>query len=178
MFEEKTVSSRPVYQGRAFNVRVDTVINAAGENTTRDIVEHAECIAAVAVSDNGDIFLVNQYRKAVEKSLLEIPAGGIEPGEDPQSAVRRELQEEIGYLPGRLERLAGFYSTPGFCTEYLHIFLASELQTSRLTAEDTAAIDVVRLPPFQITEMIAREQICDSKSIAALLLYLNRYCRS
>jgi ADP-ribose pyrophosphatase len=172
MFEEKTISSQAIFQGRAFNVRVDTVINANGQETYRDIVEHGECIAVVAVDNNGEILLVRQLRKAVEKDLLEIPAGGIETGEDPAMAVKRELQEEIGFLPGRVEKLAGFYSSPGFCTEYLHLFLADELKPSRLVAEDTAAIEIVRIRSSQITKMIETGQICDAKSIAGLLLYL------
>lgn len=172
MYEEKTISSKPIFQGRAFNVRVDTVINANGEETFRDIVEHAECIAVVAVDNNGDILLVRQFRKAVEKDLLEIPAGGIEKGEDAEIAVKRELQEEIGFLPGRVEKLGGFYSSPGFCTEYLYLFLATDLKPSRLFAEDTAAIEIVRIRPSQITKMIETGQICDAKSIAGLLLYL------
>jgi ADP-ribose pyrophosphatase len=172
MFEEKTVSTRPIYQGHAFSVRVDTVINAGGQKTTRDIVEHAPCIAAVPVDDNGQILLVRQFRKAIDKDLLEIPAGGIEAGEDPETAVRRELQEEIGFLPGRLKKLAGVYTTPGFCNEYLYLYLATELKTSRLVAEDTAAIEVVRIQPSQIMGIIESGQIEDSKTIAALLLYM------
>jgi ADP-ribose pyrophosphatase len=172
MFEEKTISTQPIFKGHAFNVRVDKVINAGGQTTTRDIVEHAACIAAVAVDDNGDIWLVKQFRKAVEKALLEIPAGGIEPNETPENAVKRELQEEIGFLPGKLEMLASFYSSPGFCTEFLYLYLATELQPSRQFAEDTAAIETVRIQPSQIMGLIKSGQICDAKSIAGLLLYL------
>jgi len=170
--EEKTTSSRYVFRGRAFNVRVDTVINAEGHETTREIVEHAECVAVVPVDKNGEILLVRQYRKAVEKELLEIPAGGIDPGEDPETAVKRELQEEIGHIPGRLERLAGFYSTPGFCNEYLHLYLAADLSPSQLYAEDTAGISTVRIQPGDIDRLISSGEICDSKSIAGLLYYL------
>lgn len=173
MVEEKSIASRYFFRGRAFNVRVDTVINAAGEETTREIVEHAECIAAVPVDSNGDILLVRQYRKAVEKELLEIPAGGIDPGEDPDTAVKRELQEEIGYIPGKIERLNGFYSTPGFCTEYLYLYLATDLRPGRLYAEDTAGIQIVRVRPRQVLRMIRSGEICDSKSIAGLLYYLD-----
>lgn len=173
MVEEKTLSSRRIFQGRAFSVRVDTVINAAGEETTREIVEHADCIAAVPVDSNGDILLVRQYRKAVEKELLEIPAGGIEPGEDPESAVKRELQEEIGYIPGRIERLSGFYSTPGFCNEYLYLYLATDLQPGQLYAEDTAGISVARVSPRRVYSLIRSGEICDSKTIAGLLYYLD-----
>ncbi len=172
MAEEKTLSSRPIFNGRAFNVRVDTVINAGGEETTRDIVEHVPCIAVIPVDKNGDIVLVRQYRKAVEKYLLEIPAGGIDPGEDPDTAVKRELQEEIGCIPGYIERLGGFYSSPGFCTEYLYLYLAMDLKPGQLYAEDTAGIEVVRIKPDRIREMILSQEICDSKSIAGLLYYL------
>lgn len=172
MVEEKTISSRYIFKGRAVNLRVDTVIAADGEESTREIVEHSECIAVVPVDSNGDILLVSQYRKAIEKEILEIPAGGIDPGEDPDTAVKREMQEETGYLPGRVERMNGFYSSPGFCTEFLYLYLAAELKPSRLTAEDTEGISVVRIKPREIKRMIRNGEICDSKSIAGLLYYL------
>ena len=172
MAEEKTIDSRYIFKGRAINLRLDTVITADGRESTREIVEHAECIAVIPVDANGDILMVRQYRKAIEKELLEIPAGGIEPGEDPETAVKREMQEETGFLPGRVERLNGFYSSPGFCTEFLYLYLAADLQPSRLIAEDTAGIDVIRVQPRQIREMIGNGEICDSKSIAGLLYYL------
>ena len=173
MAEEKTLKSRSIFKGRAFNVRVDTVINASGDQTTREIVEHPECVAVVPVDANGDILLVRQYRKAVEKDLLEIPAGGIEPGEDPETAVKRELQEEIGRLPGRMVRLGGYYSSPGFCTEYLYLYLAADLKASQLYAEDTSAIQTVKVKPNQIRRLIRSGEICDSKSVAGLLYYLD-----
>ncbi len=171
MAEEKTVSSRYIFKGRAINLRVDTVINANGEETTREIVEHAECIAVVPVNENGEILLVRQFRKPIEKEILEIPAGLIEAGEDPATTAFRELQEEIGFKPGKLERLTGFYSSPGFCTEYLHLFLARDLKPSRLYAEDTAGIEVVAIKPEQIETLIKSGEICDAKSIAGLLYY-------
>jgi len=124
--EEKTLSSRYIFKGRAFNVRVDTVINAGGQETTREIVEHGECVAVVPVDAEGQILMVRQFRKSVEKELLEIPAGGIEPGEEPVAAVKRELQEEIGCLPGRVERMGGFYSTPATA---LNIYIFTWLRT-------------------------------------------------
>jgi len=174
--EEKTIASKFIFKGRALNLRLDTVINAEGNETTREIVEHAECIAVVPVDINGDILLVRQFRKALEKDLLEIPAGGIDPGEDPPTAVERELQEEIGYIPDRIERLTGFYSSPGFCNEYLHLFLATGLKTSRLYAEDTPGIVTVRIKPSQVKRLITSGEICDSKSVAGLLYYLD-YCK-
>jgi ADP-ribose pyrophosphatase len=170
--EEKTVASRSIFKGRAFNVRVDTVIDASGDQTTREIVEHADCVAVVPVETSGEIVLVRQYRKAVEKELLEIPAGGIDPGEDPPAAVKRELQEEIGFLPGKLEKMGGFYSSPGFCSEYLYLYLATDLKPGRLYAEDTEGIQVVRVKPRQIRKLIESGEICDAKTIAGLLQYL------
>jgi ADP-ribose pyrophosphatase len=96
---EKTLTSQIIYDGRVVKLRVDTVQTADGRQTTREIVEHADCVAVVAVDADDNVLLVNQFRKPVERELLEIPAGGIDAGEDAETAVRRELQEEIGYLP-------------------------------------------------------------------------------
>ncbi len=169
---EEKLATRRVYKGRAINVRVDTVQKTSGVTTTREVVEHADCIAVVALDEQGNILLVRQYRHPVGKSLLEIPAGGIDPGEEPLDAVRRELQEEIGYFPQKIHKLGGFYSIPGYGTEYLHCFLATELVPARLVAEDTGDIELVRIPPDEIPRLIASGEICDAKSIAALLTFL------
>jgi ADP-ribose pyrophosphatase len=172
--EEKTLSTEHVFRGRAVALRVDTVEKPGGVKTTREVVEHSDCIAVVAVDQDGKILLVRQYRKPVEEELLEIPAGGIELGETPAEAVCRELQEEIGYFPNNLEDLGGFYSAPGYCTEYLHLFLATELTPSRLEAEDTHAIQVVRVSPNKVLGLINSGEICDAKSVAGLLRFLWR----
>ena len=169
---EKTLSSQPIYEGRAVKLRVDTVQTTSGRETTREIVEHADCIAVVVVDDDNNVLLVKQFRKPVEKELLEIPAGGIDPGEDTETAVCRELREEIGYLPQRLKCLGGFYSAPGYCTEYLYLYLATDLIPSQLFAEDTEGIEVVRVPISQIPGLITSGRICDAKSIAGLLTFL------
>ena len=170
--EERTLSSQLIYEGRAVKLRVDTVQMASGRKTTREIVEHADCVAVVAVDADNNVLLVNQFRKPVEKELLEIPAGGIDPGEDPETTVRRELREEIGYLPKRVERLGGFYSAPGYCCEYLYLYLATDLTPSRLHAEDTESIELVRVPITQIPGLTDSGKICDAKSIAGLLSFL------
>ena len=171
---EKTLSSQPIYDGQVVRLRVDTVRLPGGRETEREIVEHADCVAMVAIDAEGNILLVNQFRKAVEKELLEIPAGGIDPGEDPVTAVRREMQEETGYLPRRVERLGGFYATPGYGTEYLHLYLATDLVPSPLQAEDTEGISLVRVSASQIPALITSGRICDAKSIAGLLIYSAR----
>ena len=172
MAEEKTLSSQTIYNGRAVGLRVNTVRLPSGRETTREIVEHADCVAIVPVDDSDNVLLVNQFRKPVEKKLLEIPAGGIEAGEDPATTVQREMREETGYLPQKVVRLGGFYAAPGYCTEYLHLYLATDLVLSPLEAEDTESINLVRVPLGQIPGLIESEAIRDAKSIAGLLLYL------
>ena len=170
---EETISSQRIYDGRAVKLRVDSVKLRNGRQTTREVVEHSHCIAVVVIDENDNILLVKQFRKPVENELLEIPAGGIDAGEDPEEAVRRELREEIGYMPQKVLRLGGFYSAPGYCTEYLYLYLATELVPSQLTAEDTESINVVRVPIKEIPELITSGRICDAKSIAGLLIYLD-----
>lgn len=172
MAPEKTLSTEVVFEGRAIKLRVDTVETADRRTTTREIVEHAACICVIAVDDDDNVLLVKQFRKPLEKELLEIPAGGIDDGEDAEAAVVREMQEETGWRPRKLERLCGFYSSPGFCDEYLHLYLATDLVTGRLFAEDTASIELVRVPMARIPELIASAKIEDAKSIAGLLYYL------
>lgn len=165
---EKTLSSRYIYRGRVVNLRQDTVTSPGGP-LKREIVEHAECIVVVPLTGNHSLYMVRQFRKPVEKFLLELPAGGIEDGETPEEAVKRELQEEIGFLPRKLRYIGGFYSAPGFCTEYLHLFMAEDLKMSRGTAEDTHEIEVVEVSLSEVPRLIKKGEIEDAKSIVGLL---------
>ncbi len=171
MNEGKTLSSQLIYDGRVVKLRVDTVNIPGGRETRREVVEHIDCVAIVAIDTDDNLLLVKQFRKPVEKELLEIPAGGIEPGEDPVTTVRREMQEETGYLPQKVERLGGFYPAPGFCTEYLYLYLATDLTPSQLHAEDTESIKLTQVPISQIPSLITSGSICDAKSVAGLLIY-------
>lgn len=172
MLPEKKLSSQQIYCGRAINLHLDTVKKPNGKKATREIVEHSACVAVVALDDQDNVLLVRQFRYPVGKFLLEVPAGGIDSGEEPLNCVRRELQEEIGYLPQKIDNLGGFYSVPGYGTEYLHCYLATNLVPSHLVAEDTEGIELVRVPVNQIPQLIASGEICDAKSIAALLTFL------
>lgn len=172
MTRERTISSKVIYDGRAVKLRVDTVKMPDGRETTREIVEHSECIAVVAIDDKDNVLLVRQYRTPVEKDLLEIPAGGIDAGENPEEAVRREMQEETGFLPQKLIRLGGFYSAPGFCTEYLHLYLATDFIASQLFAEDTEGIKLERVPLSEIPALLTSGKFEDAKSIAGLYMFL------
>ena len=170
---EQLLSSKEIFRGHVVNLRIDTIEKKSGVVTTREIVEHKDCIAVVVVDEVDNILMVKQFRTPINKMLLEIPAGGVKDGEDLEDCVRRELQEEIGYLPAKLQRLGGFYAAPGYCSEYLHIFLATDLTISRLTAEDTDEIEVMRFTVPEILTMIDSGEICDAKSIAGLLKYIS-----
>ena len=163
---ERVLDSQHVYRGRAVHVRVDSVAKPNGKKTTREVVEHVDCVAILPIDSKGNILLVRQFRHPVNKELLELPAGSIDPGETPEEAATRELREETGYKPGKLERLGGFYAAPGYCTEYLHFFRASQLEKSPLTAEDTDEIEVVPVSPADVSGLVASGKVCDAKTIA------------
>ncbi len=166
---EFLVNSEQVYIGRAVRLRLDQVEKPGGKRTTREVVEHDDVVVILASASANEILLVKQYRYAVDRQLLELPAGGIDPGETPEEAARRELQEETGYYPNRLERLGGFYAAPGYCTEYLHLILASELEWRPLRAEDTDDIEVVTVRRADLPGLVRSGAICDAKSIAGVL---------
>jgi ADP-ribose pyrophosphatase len=140
-----------------------------GNLTTREIVEHRGAVAIVALDEDDNVLLVRQFRKPVESELLEIPAGTLEPGEEPESCALRELEEETGYNAGRLERILGFYSSPGFCSEYIHIYFATDLMRSKAKASADESIEVVKVPFSKALEMVLSGEICDAKTIIGLL---------
>jgi ADP-ribose pyrophosphatase len=172
MVEYRTLSTRYVHRGHV-NLRIDTVTTPGGQQAAREIVEHPDCVAIVPVDADGNILMVRQYRQAAGKTLLEIPAGGIDPGEDPVAAVKREMGEETGFSPRTVRRLGGFYSSPGFCTEFMHLFLVTDLVPNRLVAEDTDEIELVPTRPDELADLIQSGTICDSKSVAGILMYLS-----
>ena len=174
MHQERTIRSERVYEGKIIAVRVDTVELPSGRETRREIVEHSGATAIVAVDSEGDVLLVRQYRKPVERALLEIPAGGIEAGEDPLECARRELAEETGFAAVRWDKLGLFFTTPGFCTEDMHVFLATGLRPVEGSADFDETIELVRCPLSTVPELIASGEICDAKSIAGLLLALRK----
>ena len=167
---EPTVESMLVYQGRIVDLRVDTVRLPSGRLTTREIAEHSDSVCMVPLDSQGNVLLVRQYRKSVESNLLEVPAGGIEENEAPEDAVLRELQEEVGYTAGKITRLAGFWVSPGWCTEFMHAYLATELSPARLDADFDENITVIQVPLAQTIDLISSGEIQDGKSVASLLL--------
>jgi ADP-ribose pyrophosphatase len=172
--DERVLESRRVYDGRIVNLRVDTVAIDDGATATREVVEHVQAVAVVPVMADGRIVLVRQYRLPAGRELLEVPAGSLDPGEDPDTAAQRELQEEIGFATRRLSRLGGFWVAPGYCTEYIHIYLAKDLYESRLDADHDERIEVEIVTLDDALGRIDTGEIEDAKSICGLLQYARR----
>jgi ADP-ribose pyrophosphatase len=167
-FTEKLLASRTVYRGKIIKLRVDTVVLPDGRTGNREVVEYTGAVAVVPVNENRELLMVRQYRHAAGKTLLEIPAGKLEPDEDPKDCARRELLEETGFKAGKLDRLFSFFSTPGFTTEKLHLFLAADLKCSKQNLDEDEFIDVVTVPFEQALAMIWAGEICDGKSVAGI----------
>ncbi|MCJ7521397.1 MAG: NUDIX hydrolase [Dehalococcoidia bacterium] len=176
MSQERTLKTENIYHGKLVNLRVDTVELPLGKQTRREIVEHSACTAIVAIDSDNNVLLVRQYRKAVEKILLEIPAGCVEAGEEPLECARRELEEETGFSAEKWQKLSSFYTSPGFCTEDMHVYLATELRQAKREADDDENIEMLRMPLGKIPGIIESGEICDAKSIAGLLLALRTLC--
>lgn len=163
-----------VYQGRLLKLRLDHVQTADGRETTREIVEHPGAVAVVPQLPDGRVILIQQYRRPAGREVLEIPAGTREAGEDAETCVRRELLEEIGYRAGRIERLAGFYTTPGFTDEYMDLFLATDLTPADDDEPAEFEEALVLVQPSEVPDLLAAGEPLDAKTIAALLLVAAR----
>ncbi|OGO48729.1 MAG: hypothetical protein A2W34_05155 [Chloroflexi bacterium RBG_16_64_32] len=166
---EQVLESRRLYEGRVVNLRVDTVELSGGRKATREVVEHGEVAAVVPLVQGEDVLLVRQYRLPAGETLLEVPAGGVDEGETAEEAARRELAEECGRRAGHLERLGGFYVSPGFCTEYLHVFLATGLEPVEARPDPDEDLTVVRLSLAEALGLVRNGEIRDGKSIISLV---------
>jgi ADP-ribose pyrophosphatase len=172
---EKTISTENIHEGKLVDLDVYTIETPTGRRVKREVVLHPGAVAIVPLlprrDDQGwDVLMVRQYRTAVGRVMLEIPAGTLEPGEAPIQAANRELQEEVGYKPGRLLRLGGKYTAPGYTTEYIHMYLATDLAESALTGDSDEFIEVVRLPFADVLRRVVTGEIEDGKTIIGVLL--------
>ncbi|HZZ63910.1 MAG TPA: NUDIX hydrolase [Candidatus Baltobacteraceae bacterium] len=162
------LSSTPRYTGRVFSVRTDT-IRLDGREQSLDIVEHPGSFAIAAVTGEGELVLVRQYRHAAGEPLWEIPAGTAEPDEECEAGARRELREETGYSAGSWEQLCIAYPTPGYCTEVVHLYLARNLQAGIQELDDDEAIEVRTVSLEEAWKMQASGLIVDMKTLLAML---------
>ena len=165
----RIISSQKVFDGRVFNVTVDTV--SEGELTyQREVVHHHGSAVIIPIHDDGTICLVRQYRHPAVRYLLEAPAGTLADGERPEIGAARELQEELGLIAGRLDKLSEFFVSPGFCEEKMWVYLATELSEGKQLLDDDEILDIVRLPIAEALEMITSGEIQDAKTIIGLML--------
>ncbi len=180
---ERLVASELIHRGRVLEFRVDTVERADGRRARRDVAVHPGAVAVVAVDAGERILLVRQWRHPAGRALLEIPAGTLNRDptsgatEDPDSAARRELEEETGYRAGRWERLAEFWTAPGFATERMFLYLATDLVEAgpdRLDPDDDEALELVRLPWREAVVAAERGGITDAKSLVGILWLARR----
>lgn len=171
---EKITSTEQIYSGRVVNLVVHEVELPNGGHSRRELVRHPGAVAIVALDGERQVLLVRQYRIAADQILLEIPAGTLNPDEAPETCAIRELQEETGYKPGSIERIGGLFVAPGYTTEYIHLYLATDLQESLLEMDEDEFIELERVPLADALAMIERGEIIDGKSISGLLLVARR----
>jgi ADP-ribose pyrophosphatase len=164
------LKSEIVYPGHAFTIRRDTLRLPDGRETRFDIVEHVGSVIILPLDTNGQLLFVRQYRHAAGLDLLELPAGTLDKGETPLECASREVREETGMAAGNLEPLGGFYLAPGYSTEYMHVYLATDLQYDPLEADADEFLSVERVPLAEALAMFERGDIQDAKSLAAILL--------
>jgi len=171
---EKTISSRRIHEGRIINMREDTVLLPSGREAKREIIEHRGAVCVLPVLDDGSIVMVRQFRKPVEEALLEIPAGGLNPDEDPEICAERELMEECTLRPTRLTRLFSCFLAPGYSSELIHCFLAEGLEESEPCPEEDENIELEIHTLDALLAMVDDGRIRDSKTICALLALYRR----
>jgi ADP-ribose pyrophosphatase len=166
----KLLKSEIVYPGRAFTIRQDHLRMPDGHETRFDIVEHHGSVVLIPVDEQGNLVFVRQYRHAAGLDLLELPAGTLDENEVPEACARREIREETGMAAGRLEHLGGFHLAPGYSTEYMHVYLATELYADPLRPDADEFLSVERYSLKETQTLVAHGDLPDAKTLAALLL--------
>jgi ADP-ribose pyrophosphatase len=164
------VESKTIYRGRVFDVRQDRVRLPNGKVMQLDIVDHPVAVVLVPVDAQGNIWLIRQYRHSAGEEILELPAGVTEPNEPVEESARRELREEIGMQANTIRQIGEFFIAPGYTTDYLYIYLATDLTPAPLPKDEDEFIEVVPTPISETFTMVKNGQIRDAKTLAALLL--------
>lgn len=164
-FNEKTITSEKKFEGRIFNVEVLDVELPDGKKGYRELVNHPGGVGIVALTDDNKILMVRQYRKPIEKDIIEIPAGKLEKGEDPLVCGKRELEEETGYRAKEFVSLGYLYPSPGFANEVTHLYLAWGLEKGNVNPDEDEYLDILKLPVNDIYSAIMKNEINDAKTV-------------
>jgi len=174
---EKIIDSETVFNGKILTVRKYRVRLPDGHPGTREVVSCADAVAVVALTDSDEVLMVKQYRHPTGQELWEIPAGKIEAGEHPLACAQRELEEETGYRAQNWHQVYSFYTSPGFCTEQLHLLLANDLNKYNQKLDQDEFIEVKKIPLLEAVQMAASGEVVDAKTIIGLLVaerYINK----
>lgn len=171
---EQPLSADYKYRGRIINLRVDTALLPNGSSATREVVEHPGGVCVAALTGDGCLLFVRQFRYPYQKVLLELPAGKLDPGEDPLEAGKRELREETGAEAARYESLGELYPSPGYCGEIIHLYAATGLTFGQMSPDEDEFLEVEKIPLEEAARMVLDNEIPDAKTQAAVLKV---YCR-
>jgi ADP-ribose pyrophosphatase len=168
--EEKTIKSDKIFTGRVISLQVDEVELPNGQTSKREIIKHPGAVAILPITNDGKIVMVEQFRKALERTLVEIPAGKLEKGENPLECARRELEEETGYVCEKLDWLISFYTSPGFADEIVHLYVATGLSKKEDAAQldEDEFVNIVELSLSEATQYIEGKKIYDAKTAYAV----------
>jgi ADP-ribose pyrophosphatase len=162
------MTTREIYKGRVVDLRLEEVDLPNGQSVTLELIHHPGAAAVVAVDAHGSVTLIRQFRHAAGGYIWEVPAGTLGPGEAPEACARRELREETGLVANAWTALGSILTTPGFCDERIHLFLARELADEVQSLDPDEVLTVTRVPMQRALEMVRSGEIDDAKSIAAL----------
>ncbi len=167
---EPTISSEIIYEGKIVKLQIDEVQLPNGKTSKREIIKHPGAVAILPITDDGSILFVEQFRKALERTLLEIPAGKMEQGEDPETTAKRELEEETGYECETIVHLASFYTSPGFADEIVHLYKAEGLTKGAglNQPDEDEFVEVKKLTLEQAKESVKNKDIYDAKTLYAV----------
>ncbi|MFT9847423.1 NUDIX hydrolase [Aneurinibacillus sp. REN35] len=165
---EKTLTSTPIYDGKIIQVKVDDVELPNGKTAKREIVHHPGAVAVMAITEDNRMIMVRQFRKPLERMLVEIPAGKLEPGEEPEVCAGRELQEETGYTYVSLSHQASFYTSPGFADEIVHLYRAEGVMPGEAQPDEDEFVELMHVTIEEAQQMIAQGDIRDAKTILAV----------
>lgn len=166
---EQTLEHKRMYEGVLINVDLDRVSLPNGKCANREVVTHCPCVAVVPLNDDGTVTLVHQYRYPLSEVLTEIPAGKLEPGEDALAGAVRELKEEIGAVSDQMVDLGELYTSPGFCQESIHLYLAKDLDYGETCPDEDEFLQIFRMPLSELKDRILSGEIRDAKTVAAVL---------
>lgn len=170
-FEEKTINTQSIYDGKIIKLQVDDVLLPDGKTAKRELIKHPGAVAIIPITNDNKIIFVEQYRKPLEKSLVEIPAGRLEPGEKPEVTAVRELEEETGYTTKTLSFVSSFFTSPGFANELMYIYKTDQLipLDKPVAGDDDEFVEVIELTLEEAKQCVKEERIHDAKTNYAIL---------